>query len=183
MGAAAPTFFMKERAMIYIQIFAPDAPPIVLTARDIGHALENIKAGRDQLPPVFGDSDLDSVDSLRAFIDNQPPPSGVFDSDGALKDYLSRWQIERDARLVQAAQDQFSCPDRRMTEILGLRDKAGDGSPVRKIRARKNGLSGPTRRALAYAIKYGPMTRQEETEVLNGFKNGHWRDVTHADLS
>ena len=59
-------------------------------------------------------------------------------------------------------------PDHAMARILGLRDKAGDGSPVRKIRARKTGLTGPTRLCLAYALKHGPMTHEDERAQITG---------------
>jgi len=65
------------------------------------------------------------------------------------------------------------------TDSGGGQDK--DGSPVRKIMAARQGISGPTRRLLAYIIKHGPISPDDEIKFLAGLGDD-WQHVERKDL-
>jgi hypothetical protein len=121
-------------------------------------------------------------DSLKAWIETLPLPSGWFVDANEAKTFQKRVQMEQDAKLVKEAQKHFGITQRELTALLGLADPQGDGSPVRRIMSAKQGLSGPGRRVLAYAVLHGGLDRKDETEALNRIGNGSWRNVKRSDI-
>jgi len=122
------------------------------------------------------------LDSLKAWIDTLPLPSGWFaDADDA-KAFQKRVQMEQDANLIKAALKQLDVTQRELTALLGLADPQQDGRAVRRIAAAKQGLSGVGRRVLAYLVLHGGIDRKQEAAALNQIDNGAWRHVKRSDI-
>lgn len=134
-----------------------------------------------ELADVPADAKTDP-DSLKAWIETLPLPSGWFADADEAKALQKRVQMEQDAKLVKEARDHFGISSRELTALIGLADPQGDGSPVRRIMSAKQGLSGPGRRALAYAVLHGALDRKDENEALNRIGNGAWRNVKRSDI-
>lgn len=122
------------------------------------------------------------TESLKAWIDTLPPPSGWFADADEAKTFQKRVQMEQDANLVKAAVKHFGLKQWEMAAMLGLADPKKDGSPVRRIMAAKQGLSGTGRRVLAYLAKYGPLNSKQESNALNKLDGGAWRNVKRSDM-
>ena len=120
--------------------------------------------------------------SAREWLKNQPAPSGWFASANEAEAYTRQTGIERDGQLLRAAmkalgQNGEPLSQAAMAAVIGLTDSAGDGSPIRKILSGKNGLSGPSRRALAYALKHGALSFEDEERILDRLDGGRWATV------
>ena len=122
------------------------------------------------------------LDTLKTWIETLPLPSGWFADAEEAKALQKRVQMEQDAKLVRAAQKEFGITQRELTALIGLADPQGDGSPVRRIMSAKQGLSGPGRRVLAYAVLNGALDRKAESEALNRIGNGSWRNIKRSDI-
>ncbi|MCK7611948.1 hypothetical protein [Roseibium sediminicola] len=158
-------------------IISPNAIPSIHAADDdtsLFDALCELK-----IVPADAKSD---PDSLKTWIDTLPAPSGWFADVEEAKAFQKRVQMEQDAKLVKDARDHFGISSRELTALIGLADPQGDGSPVRRIMSAKQGLSGPGRRALAYAVLHGALDRKDENEALNRIGNGSWRNVKRSDI-
>ncbi|WP_395175845.1 hypothetical protein [Roseibium alexandrii] len=131
---------------------------------------------------IVPDSAKTDIDSMKAWVDTLPLPSGWFaDADDA-KAFQKRVQMEQDAKLVKAAIKHLGVKQREMAALIGLADPQQDGSPVRRIMAAKQGLSGTGRRVLAYLVLHGGLDRKQEAAALNQIDNGAWRHVQRSDI-
>ncbi|KZE34116.1 hypothetical protein IMF23_04385 [Chelatococcus daeguensis] len=153
-------------------IIAEGVAPAVLEADSDAALLDRVAELRVTPPDA-----KESVAACRAWLEGLPAPSGWFATTEEAEAFRERTARERDAQLMRAALKHTGLSHREMTAALGLADAAGDGSPVRKITLAKVGLSGPTRRSLAYLIRHGAMTREQEAAALNRIANGEWRTV------
>ena len=131
---------------------------------------------------VTPDDARESEDACRAWVESLDPPSGWFENAEAAKVYQQRIQRERDSNLLKGAQKKLGVTQVGLTAALGLSDPRKDGSPVRKIMGAKNAMGGTARRSLAYALKYGPMTPEEEAELLMSVDEGSWHQVDRKKL-
>ncbi|EFO29250.1 hypothetical protein TRICHSKD4_5072 [Roseibium sp. TrichSKD4] len=131
---------------------------------------------------VVPDSAKADQASLKDWINTLPLPSGWFADSAEAKAFPRRIEIEQDAKLIKALVDQPGQTQRGLTAAIGLAGEKNDGSQIRKMMSAKQGLSGTGRRALAYFLKYGPMDRKEEAEILNKVDNGSWRKVKRSDI-
>ena len=128
------------------------------------------------------------VEETRKVVEAQAAPGGWFEDVEAAKAYIQQYRIETDGQLIRAAKQHFEntlgrgVSQRELTSFMGLQDPGLDGSPVRKILSGKNGLGNPSRRALAYALKYGPMTEAQESEILDDVDGGQWRLVDRGKI-
>lgn len=128
------------------------------------------------------DEARESPEAMKEWLNTLPPPIGWFADVDEAKAFQKRVQIERDAKLIKAALTHFKVSQRELTAMLGLADPQSDGSPVRRIAAAKQGLSGVGRRVLAYLELHGGLDRKAENEALNRIGNGEWRNVKRSDI-
>lgn len=69
---------------------------------------------------------------------------------------------------------------RQIAAAIGYKDK--DGSTARKLKTGITKLTGQSQRSLAYAIKFGLMSIEEEQKILSSVNNGAWRLVDRAQI-
>ncbi|MFN3253759.1 hypothetical protein [Roseibium album] len=162
--------------------------PVALITPPDGNPI--IHEGRDDISLFDGLCDFvdvpneakESPEAMKEWLNTLPPPTGWFADVDEAKAFQKRVQIERDAKLIKAALKHFDVTQRELTSLLGLADPQGDGSPVRRIAAAKQGLSGVGRRVLAYLELNGGLDRKAENEALNRIGNGEWRNVMRSDM-
>lgn len=161
-----------------VAIIIPNNTTPAIIERDTDDALLEAIRELAVTPPEAGAS----IAAAREWLASLPLPSGWFASVEEAQGLQKRVQLERDAQLIKAVIPHLKTTQRGLTQTIGLADPQKDGSPVRRITRAQQGLSGPSRRALAYALKYGPMTDEDERAILDAVNDGAWRHVDRKSL-
>ena len=161
---------------VIIAITSDTAPAIIERETD-AELLEALAALA--ITPDHAKSDQAAA---REWLESLPLPSGWFADADEAQALRKRMQIEQDANLVRAAIKHLGTTQRGLTAMLGLADPQGDGRPVRRIIAAKQGLSGPARRLLAHLVRDGAMTDEEERQQLARIDGGAWRKVDRSAI-
>jgi hypothetical protein len=107
-----------------------------------------------------------SFSGLTAWISQQWPPSGIYETEKEFEFARLIMRREDGAFLLKCTLIITGVTRAELTAALGFSDRRRDGSAVRKVLHAKYALGGSGRRALAYFLKYGAMSIEEEREIF-----------------
>lgn len=128
------------------------------------------------------DAACQSIALLTQWLALQLPPSGVYTDNEKADLALLQIRREQDARLLRLALATTGMTQVALAAALGLSDPRKDGSAIRKVLLGKNAMGGSTRRALAYVLKHGVITAEDEQHILDQLGCGEWKTMNRKQL-